>query len=106
MALIEFKTHHLTEDTEKLIKLQDLLEIPTAIVVACQGVRFSVDSARTATELDKWIQASLKETPTGWHSAVDRDRPSVNINGSDGGVWLVRPFVIWRSISSTLPAPP
>jgi hypothetical protein len=105
-ALIEFKTYHATEDTEKLIKLQDLLEIPTAVVVACQGVRFSGDSARTATELDKWIQTSLKETPTGWHSAVDPDRPSVNINGSDGGVWLARPFVIWRSISSTLLATP
>jgi hypothetical protein len=106
IALIEFKTNQDTKDTEKLIKLQDLLEIPTVIVVACQGVRFSGDSARTATKLDKCIQDSLEETPAGWHSAVDPDRPSVNINGSDEGVWLTRPFVLWRSVSSTLPASP
>ena len=105
-ALIEFKTHHITDDTIKLTHLQDLLEVPTAIVVACQGERFSGDSDTTAEKLDKWIQTSLKETPTGWRSAVDPDRLSVNINGSDGGVWLARPFVVWRSISYPLPATP
>lgn len=96
-ALIEFKTHHATEDTEKLILLQKLLEVPTVMVVACQDARLSGDKQNTADKVDGWIQESLIETPAGWHFATDPDRPYVNIKGSDEGVWLVRPFVIWRT---------
>ena len=98
LALVEFKTHHsIEEDVEKLIQLQKSLEVSTVIIVACQEVCFFNNTQSNAAGLDGHIQNSLRETPPGWQSAIDPDRPHVVVRGPDGGGWFVRPFVMWQS---------
>jgi hypothetical protein len=98
MALVEFKTHEtIADDIEKLTVLRDILGGPSAIIVACQGIRLKFDKDSAVGKLDHFIQASLKEAPDGWQAIIDQDRPYIDIRGLDGSVWVVRPFVMWQS---------
>jgi len=97
LALVEFKTNESTDDKHRLIRLRELLAIPNIIVVSCCDVRRRTDIDTTIVELDDKIQTKLLEARDGWQVTIEPDRPHIHINSNDGGMWFVRPFVMWQS---------